>query len=187
MALVFPVTPTLGQRYPSVPTAGLYQYTWDTEKWNMGEMVSLVASAPTVVNLQAGSDTGVSSTDNVTTDSTPDFDVTADLLVGDIVKTYVDGVLYGSPHTVVLGEEGTGSTLALSLTALPDDTYAIGFTITRASVETAMSPTETVTVYAQTQRRSAVNVGLPWRSILPVPDGTMKYPDRFTVGKLYAR
>ena len=35
MALVFPATPTLNQRYPANPgTAGVSQYSWDGVKWN---------------------------------------------------------------------------------------------------------------------------------------------------------
>ena len=35
MALVFPATPTLGQRFPADPgTSGVSQWSWDGNKWN---------------------------------------------------------------------------------------------------------------------------------------------------------
>jgi hypothetical protein len=35
MALVFPATPTLGQRFPANPgTSGVSQWSWDGTKWN---------------------------------------------------------------------------------------------------------------------------------------------------------
>ncbi len=33
MALDFPSSPTVGQKYPASPVAGLPTYTWDGEKW----------------------------------------------------------------------------------------------------------------------------------------------------------
>ena len=46
MALVFPATPAVGQRYPANPgTAGTSQYRWDGTKWNA--VLSTVSLGPT--------------------------------------------------------------------------------------------------------------------------------------------
>ena len=34
--LDFPATPTVGQKFPVPPTAGMPVYTWDGEKWTTG-------------------------------------------------------------------------------------------------------------------------------------------------------
>jgi hypothetical protein len=41
MALDFPTAPTIGQKYPASPVAGVPQYNWDGEKW------TTFASSPT--------------------------------------------------------------------------------------------------------------------------------------------
>jgi len=33
MALDFPSSPTVGQKHPATPIAGVPNYTWDGEKW----------------------------------------------------------------------------------------------------------------------------------------------------------
>jgi hypothetical protein len=46
MALVFPTSPTVGQRFPVNPgTAGKTQYRWDGAKWNA--VISTVSLGPT--------------------------------------------------------------------------------------------------------------------------------------------
>ena len=37
-----------------------------------------------------------------------------------------------------------------------------------------------------TKRYSAANVGCPWRSVLPLPDGTIDQGDRQVVGFMYS-
>ena len=36
-ALDFPASPTVGQKYPASPVAGIPTYTWDGEKWFTGQ------------------------------------------------------------------------------------------------------------------------------------------------------
>lgn len=72
-------------------------------------------AAPGTPDLQAVSDTGASSTDNVTSDTTPTFDITC--LTGDAVTLY-DGV-------TVLGTAAcVGGTAAITSSALADGTYS---------------------------------------------------------------
>lgn len=77
----------------------------------------LAPSAPTL-DLIAASDTGSSSTDNITTDTTPDLDVIFGTipLENDILKIYDSGVEIVS-HTITALEAG-GGTLSLGLAAL---------------------------------------------------------------------
>lgn len=98
----------------------------------------LAPLAPTI-DLQAASDTGTSSTDNITSDTTPTWDVTfpTGLLENDVVTPYDNGVAL-TPHTVTAGEAG-GVALALSLSALSQGTHPIQFTHSRASHESRKS------------------------------------------------
>ena len=45
-ALDFPSSPTVGQKYPAAPVAGVPRYTWDGEKWMTAGVYSPVGEAP---------------------------------------------------------------------------------------------------------------------------------------------
>ncbi|HET7156083.1 MAG TPA: Ig-like domain-containing protein [Hyphomicrobiaceae bacterium] len=76
---------------------------------------SLAPPAPLSVDLVAASDTGSSSTDNITNDTTPDLDYTfaVALAENDEILTYVDGVLVDT-HPVTAGEAG-GAAISLGI------------------------------------------------------------------------
>lgn len=83
----------------------------------------LAPPAPTL-DLVAASDTGASSTDNITSDTTPDIDIIlgAVLLSGDVLDVFNFGVLFAT-HTVTVGEAGT-STFTFSAAPLTDGAYS---------------------------------------------------------------
>lgn len=90
----------------------------------------LTPAAP-ALDLVAASDTGSSSTDNITSDTTPDIDFTTAQVVleNDVLKIFDNGVEIVS-HTVSAGEAGS-STIALGLSALSQGTHPL--TATHAS------------------------------------------------------
>ena len=45
MALDFPASPSVGQKYPASPLAGIPTYTWDGEKWTT-QGGSIVSASP---------------------------------------------------------------------------------------------------------------------------------------------
>jgi hypothetical protein len=73
--------------------------------------------APSIPDLTAASDDGVSSTDNVTTDTTPTFTGTAE--AGSLVRLFVDGVERGSATAT-----STGS-YTITTSVLPTGTHAV--------------------------------------------------------------
>ena len=92
-----------------------------------GSSVDLLAPpAPTLLDMIAASDSGPSSTDNETNDTTPTIDVTFAVipLEDDGVLFYIDGVLF---QTVVLtAGQATGvDTIPLTLDALTNGTYSL--------------------------------------------------------------
>lgn len=117
------------------------------ETWSIGELYAglrdaseaggadeLAPPSPTAVDLVAGSDTGSSSTDDITTDTTPEIDVTFGTVLAenDEVHRFVDGVL-DVEHTVTLAEAG-GETLAFgSVTPIPAGVHSITFKHNRPS------------------------------------------------------
>lgn len=96
----------------------------------------LAPAAPTL-DLIAASDTGSSSIDNITSDTTPDIDfITAIAVVeNDVLKIFDNGVQIVS-HTVSAGEAGS-STLALGLSALSEGTHNLTATHTIAGPHTS--------------------------------------------------
>jgi RHS repeat-associated protein len=96
---------------------------------------------PSVPDLAAASDSGTSSTDDVTNDPTPTFVGTAD--TGLLVKLYADGTLVGS---------ATAAANAWSITAssLADDVYAVTATATDAA-NNESDPTSPLTVTIDTE------------------------------------
>ena len=89
-------------------------------------------SPPTEPNLEAGSDSGTSSVDNLTNDDTPSFTVTADL--GSTVSIFAGATLISSGTDI-----GTGSpqSIATDVTALADGTFSITAQATNAGGTTA--------------------------------------------------
>jgi hypothetical protein len=51
MALDFPASPTVGQKYPQPPVAGVPVYTWDGEKWATNSALAASAAPATAVPL----------------------------------------------------------------------------------------------------------------------------------------
>ena len=84
----------------------------------------VVPEAPSL-DLVAGSDTGSSSTDNITSDSTPDIAVTfiTPVAAGDIVRLR-DGVVELVAHVITAGEIGSLS-FALGLGPLPEGAHSL--------------------------------------------------------------
>jgi hypothetical protein len=102
---------------------------------------------PGTIDLDAVSDSGQSSTDNVTNINTPIFNLTippGDFLEGDIITAYVGGVAQ-TPHVVTAGEAGS-QILALSLPSLADGTHNISFTYERDSEVSGQSNVVALTV-----------------------------------------
>jgi hypothetical protein len=77
-----------------------------------------VPSVPSVPNLIAASDSGVSATDNITNDTTPSFDVIGES--GVTVELLVNGTVVSSTSTPI-----TGSIYRLTTPALADGTYDV--------------------------------------------------------------
>jgi hypothetical protein len=100
----------------------------------------LAPSAPTV-DLIAASDSGSSSTDNITNDTTPAFDIATDDVwtENDGIRLVINGVPQ-TEHVVTAGEAG-GDPIGLGLGALSDGSYTIGAQRRRPSVSTTWSAT----------------------------------------------
>jgi len=94
--------------------------------WGGGGSDPLAPPAPTLLDMIAASDSGPSSTDNETNDTTPTIDVTFAVipLEDDGVLFYIDGVLF---QTVVLtAGQATGvSTIPLGLSVLTNGIYSL--------------------------------------------------------------
>jgi hypothetical protein len=100
-------------------------------------------ATPTLTSLTTATDTGTSSTDGITSDTTPDIEVTwgTPPLEGDIIEVRSNGVLISS-HTVTGFEEGTG-TIALS-TPLASGSNSL--TVTHKRGASASSPSNALVV-----------------------------------------
>ena len=104
-------------------------------------------SAPGTPDLQTASDTGISSSDDITTDTTPTFDVSCE--TGNTVTLYVDGTASGSTGTC------SSSTVALTSGTLGAGTYSItakqqNGAGTLSSASSALSITIDVSITAST-------------------------------------
>ena len=113
MALVFPATPTVGQRYPADPgTAGTTQYSWDGFKWNaVLSTISLGATNQDAYNTYQWPDADGVAGQQLTTDGSGNlaWDVTAapNLQVLSLLEP-IDGIAIA--YTLV----PTGSTVPFS-------------------------------------------------------------------------
>lgn len=105
----------------------------------------LAPPAPTL-DLVAASDTGASSTDNITSDTTPDIDVIlgAVLIAGDVIDIFNFGVLF-TTHTVTGPEAGT-STFTFSAAALSEGVYSLTCKHTQSGHTSAASAALPITV-----------------------------------------
>jgi hypothetical protein len=89
---------------------------------------SSAPAAPSTPDLAAASDTGSSSTDNVTSDNTPTFTGTAE--AGSTVTIYVDGVAKGSGTAV-------GGNYSITTSALADGNHSVTATATDTAGNTS--------------------------------------------------
>jgi hypothetical protein len=114
--------------------------------------LSYVAPAPGItplapsLDLAAGSDTGSSSTDNITTDTTPDIIVTfnTDVEENDIIRLR-DGVTELVAHTITAGEIGS-STISLGLSPLSAGAHSLTARHERGALASPYSTVLTFTV-----------------------------------------
>ena len=104
------------------------------------------ALSAVTLDLVASQDTGTSSIDNITADTSPDMDILFPngSLAGDIFKIYDGGVLLGS-HTMTAGEVSARA-FTMSLTALVNGTHPITATVTRGASVSPVSPTLSITI-----------------------------------------
>lgn len=98
-----------------------------------GEGVGGLLPAPTL-DLQAASDTGSSDTDDITADTTPDFDAifSGGMIAGDILRVF-DGDLELSEHEVTPEEVASG-VVALGLSALGDGEHVVRARLERGAL-----------------------------------------------------
>lgn len=123
-------------------------------------------SAPSVPDLAAASDSGASSTDNLTNDSTPMFTGTAE--AGSTVKVFAAGVLVGSGVA-------SGGTYSVTVSSLADGMRTITATATDSSGnESATSAALAVTI--DTQAPAAPSVP----DLAPASDSGMSSTDNIT-------
>lgn len=110
-----------------------------------GSIDPLAPAAPTLVDLATASDTGSSSTDNITTATTPDLiiDFGTSLLQNDVIDIRDSGSTIVS-HTVSAGEAG-GSNITLG-TSLAEGAHVLSARHTRAGHTSLWSSSLTVTV-----------------------------------------
>jgi hypothetical protein len=102
-------------------------------------MLGLGLSIPTVavigrsapnrptLDLDAASDTGVSDTDNVTSDNEPNLTIGGNLVEGSVLRVYLNGVLFAS-HTLTAGDVLSG-TFSIAGDPLPDGAHSLTITI----------------------------------------------------------
>jgi hypothetical protein len=98
--------------------------------------------APTDLDLQAASDTGISTIDNITSDTTPSLTLTCE--TNSIVKLYKNDQAYNANQVLVQAACAAASGGVITLTspsALTDGTYS--FVTTQTDVAGNKSPTST--------------------------------------------
>jgi hypothetical protein len=105
--------------------------------------VTLTAPA---LDLIAASDTGSSSVDNITADTTPDLDIVFPdgAFAGDIVKVYDGGTLIGS-HTITTGE-ALAAAFTVTLAELATGVHPLTVTLTRGASVSSASAILSVTI-----------------------------------------
>ena len=106
------------------------------------EGVGVPLPAP-ILDLQAASDTGSSDTDDITADTTPDFDATflGGMIAGDILRVF-NGEVELSEH-IVTSEEVASGVVVLGLAALADGEHVIKARLERGA---AVGPFGQITV-----------------------------------------
>ncbi len=97
----------------------------------------------TAPDLQSGSDTGASNTDNITSNTSPVFDVQC-RVSGLALKLYVDGVVNGTHNCSSAGTEAI-----LVSNSLADGTHSITYTETENGTESSASPALTIRIDTQ--------------------------------------
>ncbi|MBN8220942.1 MAG: Ig-like domain-containing protein, partial [Spirochaetes bacterium] len=133
-ATVYTYTYTVVTNNGTTNIDGTGTLTLSTASSNNTFIIDTIApAAPGTPDLTAATDTGVSSTDNVTTNTTPQFDVTC--AIGASVQLYVDAVATGtaatcssSPVTLTAGtlSEGTRSITAMQTDPAGNTSVASG-------------------------------------------------------------
>lgn len=113
-------------------------------KGGVGGGDPLAPAAPSL-DLVTASDTGTSSTDNITSDTTPDLDLTTDVLAeNDEIDIRDNGVVVDT-HVVTLGEAG-GTTITLGLAALAEGAHSLQARHRRDGHNSAWSSALAITV-----------------------------------------
>jgi hypothetical protein len=104
------------------------------------------ALLPIVLDLVASQDTGSSSTDDITADTSPDLDILFPngTNTGDIFKIYDGATLLGT-HTMTAGEVSARA-FAMSLSALATGPHSLTATVTRGANLSPPSPALSITI-----------------------------------------
>ncbi|MDQ3075903.1 MAG: Ig-like domain-containing protein [bacterium] len=106
----------------------------------LGEMVPVTVATPTIApDMTAATDTGSSSTDNITSDTTPDFVLVC--VTGNTVTLY-DGLIAVAPTKVCTSNTAT----ITPSVALTKATHSIAFTEKNGGVESGKSPALSILV-----------------------------------------
>lgn len=94
-------------------------------------LLELLIPAAPVIDLASGSDSGTSSSDDITSDTTPTISVTFDtaLVASDTLETYVDNVLVDT-HALS-GGEAAAHAASIDLAALADGVHTVKMTSTK--------------------------------------------------------
>ncbi|MEZ6112146.1 MAG: tandem-95 repeat protein [Pirellulaceae bacterium] len=103
--------------------------------------INVTSGAPTGIDLLANSDTGISNSDNITNASTLQFQVTG-VQSGALVKIKAGGTVIGQ----ATASSSTVTIPTTNLAALGDGTHTITATQTVSNVESAASPSISVTL-----------------------------------------
>jgi len=129
-------------------------------------------SAPGTPDLQSSSDTGISNTDNLTSDDTPVLNGSGSEPAAQI-KVYKDGVVWGSPVTA----DGSGNWTFSAPDSLADGDYDITVTQTVDSTESVASDALRITVDTAAPTVTSGNISF---SGATGTDGAFKVGDTVT-------